>query len=193
MTVNDKKKAPVDTSSFDPLAIFVGMMMRGTDDYIKSQEASGQMSLCASDTLPTRGNRQALEAAGVRFLDVVPNDDIFTFVELPRGWSKRATDHSLWTDLLDEKGRKRASIFYKAAFYDRDAHFSASTRYVVSSRYDETTRRYKDEVRDGERVLFESEWFSLDDYELGRAQREKCVTWLTERFPDWRDVAAYWD
>ena len=27
----------------------------------------------------------------------------------------------MWSDLLDDKGVKRGSIFYKAAFYDRSA------------------------------------------------------------------------
>jgi hypothetical protein len=42
-------------------------------------------------------------------------------VSLPPGWKVVPTDHSMWSDLVDAKGEKRASIFYKAAFYDRDA------------------------------------------------------------------------
>ena len=48
-------------------------------------------------------------------------DDLFTDVKLPQGWRIQPTNHSMWSDLLDEAGVKRAAIFYKAAFYDRSA------------------------------------------------------------------------
>lgn len=42
-------------------------------------------------------------------------------VELPDGWKKVGTNHDMHSDLVDETGKVRASIFYKAAFYDRRA------------------------------------------------------------------------
>jgi len=50
-------------------------------------------------------------------------------VELPIGWKKRSTGHSMWNDLVDDKGRVRATFFYKAAFYDRDAFINFERRY----------------------------------------------------------------
>ena len=41
---------------------------------------------------------------------------------LPPGWSRQGSDHAMWAHLLDEHGRQRVGIFYKAAFYDRSAH-----------------------------------------------------------------------
>jgi hypothetical protein len=40
---------------------------------------------------------------------------------LPDGWQKRATDHDMWSELVDADGVVVASMFYKAAFYDRRA------------------------------------------------------------------------
>ena len=40
---------------------------------------------------------------------------------MPNGWKKQATDHSMWSELIDDKGKVRATIFYKAAFYDQRA------------------------------------------------------------------------
>lgn len=106
------------------------MRALGTGDSsraIYDQEADGQQSFVSSTTLPTDlCGKEILEAAGVKFLGVVEDDDIFQYVELPDGWKKVPTDHSMWSNLVDEQGRVRASIFYKAAFYDRNAHASAT-------------------------------------------------------------------
>jgi len=99
-------------------------VLGGNPRAIERQEAAGQRELESSDVLPTEcseDDRKALEAAGVVFGSKVAGDDIFTHVTLPAGWKKQRTDHSMYTDLIDSDGKKRASIFYKAAFYDRNA------------------------------------------------------------------------
>jgi hypothetical protein len=58
-------------------------------------------------------------------------DDLFVNVTFPPGWEMRADDHSMWSTLYDEQGRKRGSMFYKGAFYDRSATVSFWPRYVV--------------------------------------------------------------
>ena len=56
------------------------------------------------------------------FVDAqLPDDPLFVDAQLPDGWRVEATDHSMWSNLLDDQGMVRGSIFYKAAFYDRDA------------------------------------------------------------------------
>lgn len=111
-------------------------MVAITPGGIEAQEAAGQRSLVANENLPKEMlgcNREMLEKIGIKFgADI---DDLFVKVQLPNGWKKQATDHSMWSDLIDEQGRKRASIFYKAAFYDRSAHISLYCRYIIS-RYD---------------------------------------------------------
>ena len=39
----------------------------------------------------------------------------------------------MWSNLVDKQERVRATIFYKAAFYDRNAFLNVSQRYRVSS------------------------------------------------------------
>ena len=100
-------------------------LLDGMPGAIEAQEAAGQRELVASEVLPvemTDETRQALEAAGVVFGDVVEGDELFRHAELPAGWSRRPTEHAMWSELVDETGAVRASIFYKAAFYDRRAH-----------------------------------------------------------------------
>ncbi len=90
---------------------------------IEAQEAAGQQTFVGSEWLPIRGTegvRDKLEALGFVLGDAV--DSLFVEARLPPGWAKKACEHSMWSDLIDAKGRRRAGIFYKAAFYDRSAH-----------------------------------------------------------------------
>jgi hypothetical protein len=92
---------------------------------IEAQEARGQRDLCSSSKLPKRFNgcsRSDFESMGIIFGDEA--DDIFTNVTLPPSWQIRATDHSMWSELVDDAGEVRADIFYKAAFYDRSANIT---------------------------------------------------------------------
>ncbi len=96
-----------------------------TDAAVLAQEKRGQQNLVNSSQIPRRINpkngKALLEAAGVKFLGADPNDDLFQNVELPSGWKKVATDHDMHSNLVDETGKVRAGIFFKAAFYDRRA------------------------------------------------------------------------
>lgn len=95
---------------------------------IETQKAVGQMELVRSDQLPARveyprGARAEMvyEKMGIKVIGRSEDDDQFLDVELPPGWRKRATEHYMWSELIDDTGKVRATIFYKAAFYDRDA------------------------------------------------------------------------
>lgn len=114
------KKKPRKEDELDTL--MRAMDTGSASSAIYAQEAAGQKSFVGSTTLPTEVQRkELLEAAGVKFLGPVEGDNLFQYVELPEGWQKQPTDHSMWSKLVDEQGRERASIFYKAAFYDRRA------------------------------------------------------------------------
>ena len=93
------------------------------DQIIGDMEASGQRQLVASQQLPTntRGTDAEFEALGFAFGDPAQGDPMFRAATLPPGWTKRASDHDMWSYIDDELGRERVSIFYKAAFYDRSA------------------------------------------------------------------------
>lgn len=86
---------------------------------IEAQEKAGQIEQTFLDTLPKDCPQAQFEALGFKFLG--EHNDLFLKVEFPKGWRKKATDHDMWTDIIDETGTKRGSIFYKAAFYDRRA------------------------------------------------------------------------
>lgn len=90
---------------------------------IESEERAGQAQLVNSTQLPTRlqSPREDFEAVGFTFGAPTSGDPMFMEGTLPQGWKREASDHAMWSHIVDEHGRRRASIFYKAAFYDRRA------------------------------------------------------------------------
>lgn len=110
-------------------------------DAILVQEAHGQAALCKSGQnveLPSDvslSDRDILIKWGVQFGKTVENDRMFRYAVLPAGWSIKRTDHSMWSNLVDDRGVVRGNIFYKAAFYDRSANMKVAERYRIEAQY----------------------------------------------------------
>ncbi|MFF3928610.1 hypothetical protein [Streptomyces hirsutus] len=103
-----------------------------TNAIIESQERAGQAQLVHSDQLPTEiqaycGSTAELEALGFSFGEPTDRDPLFRPATLPEGWKREASDHDMWSYLVDELGRRRVAVFYKAAFYDRRAFMRLNT------------------------------------------------------------------
>lgn len=199
------KRLPQD-DAFDVLLETFGLGVNPSRA-IENQEKRGQQALAQTDVLPRdmrEFSREQVESLGIVFGE--PVDDLFVAVTLPQGWKKVPSNHSMWTDLVDDKGRVRAHIFYKAAFYDRAAHMFLTRRYNTqtqpmrgwdSGKYDHHTDPQECVVTDSGTVIWKSdplvpsetlEWFrvSAELAPLGRA-------WLAEHYPDWENVLAYWN
>jgi len=110
----------------DPMEVLMEALVTGDPSAaIEHQEKRGQETLIRKQVLPIKCNgctRGQIEQLGIVFEQ--PVDDLFVNVKLPDGWKVRPTSHSMWSDLVDDEGNVRASIYYKAAFYDRDAFIS---------------------------------------------------------------------
>ena len=196
-------------------AVLFNMEGKSPSAAIEAQEARGQRELAAaaatgSAQLPTRSPWDELEKAGIKRLGPVDGDDLFQRAELPAGWSIKRTDHSMWSNLCDDKGRKRASIFYKAAFYDRSARLRMDTRFSTDSYgHDDYEKIAMSTVKDGDKVVFTSDRIEMLTKEDRYGYRDKetgvetpskrdvaqkqCEAWLAEHYPDWRSTSAYWD
>lgn len=180
-------------------------MAATTPGGIEAQEAAGQATFVSNATLPKEMlhgcDREKLEQMGIKFgADV---DDLFVTVQLPEGWKKKATDHAMWSDLLDDKGRKRAAIFYKAAFYDRSAHISLCRRYGVSgyepcdnegnaAEYGNNSHM-QTVVKDGDATMHVVGIREDSDYKTGEAHGKEAGDWLTAHFHEWQNPLAYWE
>lgn len=116
--------APDNTSSASYIAInAAGLLTAGSAGWITLQEADGQRQLVTSESLPTDtgGTDTDFVALGFTFGEPIPSDPLFRPATLPKGWRKVGSDHSMWSYVVDDLGRRRVAVFYKAAFYDRHA------------------------------------------------------------------------
>jgi hypothetical protein len=108
---------------------------------IEAAQESAQRALVESTLLPIKFNQYFDQPEGDRWdmlarLGFVVDrsevvDGLFYRATLPPGWKKVAMAHSYGSMLVDEQGRKRAEIFYKAAAYDREAFWSLNRRYGI--------------------------------------------------------------
>jgi hypothetical protein len=124
----------------------------GSGAFIEEMEREGQAQLVTSDRLPARfnsGTQAEFEALGFTFGDPDPDDPMFRPATLPEGWRRKGSDHAMWSYITDQHGRERVSIFYKAAFYDRDAFMNL----IGLGWYVQKAVEY-----DGPAVIFDDEW-----------------------------------
>lgn len=161
---------------------------------IEAQEQCGQDELVQSKEIPKRCR-------------ITDEDNIFRPVEFPEGWSIKATDHSMWSDLIDDKGRKRAGIFYKAAFYDRSAHISFNRRLFFRKDHDHPeTKGIKYIVFDQDKELASFTDESVPDFKVdpngwravhGQSEvalEKKCTEWLCENgYRNFENCLSHWD
>lgn len=72
--------------------------------------------------MPKQGDWQVLESMGVRRFEEV--DTIFYKVQFPQGWKKILDpDDHRGSLLVNERGERKALIFYKRTPYDHAAYF----------------------------------------------------------------------
>lgn len=156
---------------------------------IEASEARGQAELVGSSVLPAEmgDQRPAFEALGFWFGERVEGDPLFIHAELPAGWSKAPSDHDMWSYVLDDKGRKRVSVFYKAAFYDRRARMSLARRYDIGGVYPNGPRGERTAVAVTDLATGERIWSG------GPEDWSEADAWLDANRPGHRDVATSWD
>lgn len=134
-------------------------------DSILAMEAQGASEMLRATTLPSEilyATPEDFEALGFVFGDLVDGDPLFRHAELPAGWAKQPTGHSMWTDIVDDRGLPVGAIFYKAAFYDRKAHLSLTkpwSGWAGDVRYGDAPVALPDKI----------ELFTLDEVAAARA------------------------
>ena len=195
------------------------LTMSGSDPSkaIENQEKRGQQAVVRFKRLPKNSNNYGIrekpeltkEYYTKMGIEIVEDyDDLFWSVKLPEGWEIRATDHTMWNELVDDKGRVRAVFFYKAAYYDRNAFINFETRFKVEvdhcADYEAVgytvwkESDFQGTVKDGDKVLFSTECIPatgdyLKDEELKKPLWKKLEEFMEANYPDYEDVCAYWD
>lgn len=107
------------------------------------------------------------------------------------------------SDLLDNKGRRRGSIFYKAAFYDRRADFRLSKRYTFDTYLPcdaqanpmefHNHSHWKTCIIDCAREIHLIGVRSKSADASADPHHQMATRWLDENFPNWKSALAYWD
>jgi hypothetical protein len=200
----------------DGMDVFFDALISGDfSGAIERSEKRGQNDFVASERLPIRVNggvntkdaKTQYEKMGITVID--KSDDLFYNVMLPNGWKKESTGHSMWNNLLDEQGRIRATIFYKAAFYDRDAFINFERRYNTAyepfdisaaeglSYSDEQLLPYCGVIKDGSAVIWktkpETAKTDREAYDLHSQLQKLAIKHLKTLHPNFEDVNAYWE
>lgn len=149
-----------------------------TDAVIGAQERAGQAQLVHSDRLPTdlHGDRADFEAVGFALGEPDPSDPMFAPATLPAGWKREGSDHAMWSYIVDQLGRRRVGVFYKAAFYDRSAHMALTTVYGYVG----------DCAYDNKPIVLDEEWATRE------AVHEACLArakYAEEHVEQWKGIA----
>lgn len=180
------------------MAFLADAMLGGPNYAAERMERGEQRRAVASTNLPNpRGCKAEWEALGVVFGEKV--DDLFIRATLPEGWSVEPSDHSMWNNIMDDKGRRRGQYFYKGAFYDRDAFLNhPDRRYMAERDYSDAVAEgsVRAVVKDAGAVIFATDMEPIGDrksWDAGDEHRERALAWLIERFPDHENARAYWD
>jgi hypothetical protein len=130
--MNKPKMTPAALSAFLQNGNLNGTIASSPDG-IEQQEKDCQKSLVESQCLPIKGEWEILSRWGIKKGE--PVDSLFVSAKLPVGWRVEKTEDTIWSNLIDDRGLIRASIFYKAAFYDQDAFVNPKNRFQVSKNY----------------------------------------------------------
>lgn len=181
-------------------------LIAATPGGIEAQEAQGQRELVYAERTKLPQECSACERADFEAMGIIFHenaDDLFIYVTLPDGWKLEPTAHTMWSYLVDNQGRKRVSIFYKAAFYDRKAYIGVVHFYKVVDRYfisdGEVTEGHSPasiqgvvENGNGETV-FQTVPIQHDDWNARDVMYKQCRAWLNEHYPEWCNPTAYWE
>lgn len=187
--------------SYDPkldamMALAVAMSTGNPSEGLEVAETREQRSAHRNLMLPKEmtPSKEAFEAFGFIFEDI--DDDVLYKATLPDGW-KLDSEGGYWTYIIDDKGRKRGSSFYKGAFYDRKGSMSLYPRFQVTCiATDPESRKgpFTVSVKDADdTILFTAgecdEAYSDECREL----MNKAEDYLKSNYPAWKDPTKYWD
>lgn len=185
----------------------VEVLLSTSDDYVEQVEATAHLDqkvLVSNKRLPREIERtrfvtwpELCRRWGMRVYGA-PDADYFA-VEMPTDWNiQPVAQDSLWSLVLDARGRERASVYHQANVFDHSAIFYLLRRFNIFSHYldptDSTVRIISG--RDERRIFREFGRVEPDDpryfQEVPRIERQ-ARAWFDQEYPGWREPFAYWE
>ncbi len=164
-------------------------------ELIKSQELNGQLDVLSMKLIPRSvgypATQETIERMGIKITGTL--NDLFFTCEFPEGWKIVPSDGPMWTYLIDKSGNQRASIFYKAAFYDTDAFIKVNSRYGIDMYHQFDPGTYSTVITDKGECSEIVHTRSVDDVEGYSVGFRMACDRLDQMYLDWRDPSAYWE
>jgi len=201
---------PTNTTKAVLMNPALGFIAAALPDGIEASEARGAQQMIISTVIPTDMSCSVddLTRLGFEVGDVCKDDPIFRNVKLPEGWSRESTDHDMHTNILDEKGRKRFNVFYKAAFYDLRANLSMVPRFTLREGWDDDACDFTGVYAFMDNATGKTLWTSgtalkrpehdtshkkyLAFSDKKNAVRNEGKAWADKHYPDWQDSVTSW-
>lgn len=177
------------------MALLMGMITGSGSKGLDIVQNHEQQRAIAEHLLPyeMHPNSKSFEAVGFIF-EEIPGDSVLCHATLPAGW-RTEFDGVHWTELLDEKGRKRGSSFYKSAFWDRNGHMSLDCRFSIGDERSDETGITTIFIRDyqGDNIYTIGSTTSRRDDKEYKKLKKRAEGYMKEHYPDWKNPVAYWD
>jgi len=183
--------------------MLMALAMGGEENAIEIMEKKGQMEAVNSSRVSKKmfPDKSLWESLGFKFKDI-PNDDVLYEAELPEGWKVIPTEHQMWNNIVDKNNMVRATMFYKASFYDRDSHMSLECCYSIFTQYDKDNNEKicfgnVNEVLFCAGQVYKPQNSSPEERRKMHDDRERlsmiAKKFAEENYPDWENPLAYWD
>ena len=138
------------------------------------------------------------ESLGFEFLENEADmqDTLFETALLPKKWQLQKTNGSYWTNIVDENGSIRATIYYrKHSFFGKEAAASINLvcRYRVDFSMDERENHfvYILDEKDKKELYTSPKCgkYGSDEFKKYFAEREEI---LKNQYPEYRNPLKYW-
>lgn len=181
-------------------------MLSGEKNVVEHMEREGHEESIRRGLIPKKMHPAKEEWEKIGFIFKEIDDDLMYAVTLPSGWSRRMTEHDMYSNLIDANGLLRGTMFYKASFYDRSCDITLLPRYKITYKQDDlgngTYLRTVYFGNENEVIYVAGEVVGrydadMDEYEKIREQTEalksKAELYALENYPDYDNEFAYWD
>lgn len=195
--IKEENSMPFNSDEHKDDVLWKGVLL-GNENVIDSIEKREQLRSIRKCELPRSMNpdQEAFKKLGFEF-EKIDGDNVMLKAKLPEGWSMNPVD-SYHTSIYDEKGRERASFFYKGVFYDRNGHMVLYRRYGVriesfeNAKFEDAARVVVFDRNDSSflkvSATFPNSWCDEIYQEQGNMHE-----WMKKKFPKCEDPLAYWN
>ena len=176
------------------MALAIGMITGDASEGLEAVQNAEQCRARSACRLPKqmKPSKEAFENLGFTFQDI--DDDVLYQATLPEGW-KLESDGDYWTTLVDEKGRKRGSYFYKGDFYDRKGSMYLSIRFRVTCDSADAKRRkapFTISVKDADDTIIFIAGKCKDSFSEERDELTvEAERYLNTNYPEWKDPTKF--